>query len=76
MRFEGLRRKAMALAILAALAAGAWFTMGDGRPTWLVMILLAGFALRILLTPGIRDSHGTGDSQDAAGSRYDSESGK
>jgi hypothetical protein len=82
----------MALALLAALAALARFTMGAGRPTWLVMILLAGFALRILLTPGVRNSGGdfkdardiggvreygdARDSQNTRDSRYDSESGK
>jgi hypothetical protein len=42
----------MALAVLAILAALAWYTMDAGRIRLLVMVLLGGFALRIALTRG------------------------
>jgi len=50
MAVAGRRRKAIALAGLAILAALAWGTMDAGRVRILVMILLGGFALRIALT--------------------------
>jgi hypothetical protein len=50
MAVAGNRRKAIALAGLAALAALAWSTMDAGKPRILVMVLLGGFALRIALT--------------------------
>jgi hypothetical protein len=46
----GGRRKAVALAGLAILAAAAWYTMDAGKVRILVMILLGGFALRVALT--------------------------
>jgi hypothetical protein len=48
----GNRRKAIALAGLAILAALAWYTMDAGKIRILVMILLGGFALRVALTHG------------------------
>ncbi len=69
MRVEGGRRKAVAFAVLAVLAGLGWLTMEPGRPRWLVLILLAGFALRILLA-GSR-----GDSQARGGSLYDRSDG-
>jgi hypothetical protein len=89
-RFSGWQRKAVALAALAGLAGFARWTMGAGRPAWLVMILLGGFALRILLAgPGLsgpdraagwlEPDAGTqgeeADSQPGAGSRYHSDDG-
>ena len=50
MAVAGVRRKVVALAGLAILAALAWTTMGAGKVRILVMILLGGFALRIALT--------------------------
>jgi hypothetical protein len=50
MAVTGGRRKAMALAGLAVLAALAWSTMDAGKVRILVLILLGGFALRIALT--------------------------
>jgi hypothetical protein len=50
MLLTGARRKYAALAGLAAIAALAWFTLDPGRIRLVVMILLAGFALRIGLT--------------------------
>jgi hypothetical protein len=50
MAVAGGRRKAIALAGLAILAALAWYTMDAGKIRLLVMILLGGFALRIALT--------------------------
>jgi hypothetical protein len=50
MAVAGGRRKAIALAGLAILAALAWYTMDAGKPRILVMVLLGGFALRIALT--------------------------
>jgi uncharacterized membrane protein len=49
MRVEGTKRKLIALASLAILAALAWTTMDPGRVRLVVVILLAGFALRITL---------------------------
>ncbi len=82
MRFSGWRRKAVALAVLGGLAGLARLTMGAGRPTWLVMILLAGFGLRILLAgpgvtgPSLAGPDPVGDSQEPGGdSRYHSDDG-
>jgi hypothetical protein len=52
MAVAGGRRKAVALAGLAVLAALAWYTMDAGKIRLLVMILLGGFALRIALRGG------------------------
>jgi hypothetical protein len=52
MVFEGGRRKLVALAVLAVLAALAWRTMDAGKTRNLVFVLLGGFALRIALTAG------------------------
>ena len=52
MRFEGGKRKLVALAGLAILALLAWQTMDPGRVRMLVFVLLGGFALRIALTNG------------------------
>jgi hypothetical protein len=52
MRFEGGKRKLVALAGIAILAALAWQTMDAGRVRLLVFVLLGGFALRIALTSG------------------------
>jgi hypothetical protein len=60
----GTRRKAIGILILAGLALLAWETMDPGTVRWLVMVLLGGFALRILLTASSRDE---------AETRYDSE---
>jgi uncharacterized membrane protein len=49
MRVEGTKRKLIALASLAVLAALAWTTMDPGRVRLVVVILLGGFALRISL---------------------------
>jgi hypothetical protein len=57
-RIEAGQRKVVAVALLAALAGLSWITMDAGRPRELVLILLAGFALRIVLA--------------GAGSRYHS----
>ena len=43
-------RKWIALMLLAGIAGLAWFTMEAGKVRLLVFVLLAGFALRILLT--------------------------
>jgi hypothetical protein len=51
MRVEGGKRKWIALAGLAVLAGLAWSTMDAGKFRILVMVLLGGFALRVLLTP-------------------------
>jgi hypothetical protein len=53
MRFEGGKRKLVALAGIAVLAALAWQTMDPGRIRLLVFVLLGGFALRIVLTAGL-----------------------
>jgi hypothetical protein len=52
MRVAGGKRKLLALAFLAVLAALAWYTMDAGKIRVVVMILLGGFALRIALTAG------------------------
>ncbi|HEY1810552.1 MAG TPA: hypothetical protein VGG42_18455 [Acidobacteriaceae bacterium] len=49
MRVEGTKRKLIALASLAVLAALAWATMDPGRVRLVVVILLGGFAFRISL---------------------------
>ncbi len=49
MRVTGVRRKLMALAGLAVLAALAWTTMDSDRVRLVVMVLLGGFAARIAL---------------------------
>jgi hypothetical protein len=51
------KRKWIALAMLAVLAGLVWQTMDPGKIRIIVLILIAGFALRIVLTP--------------SGSRYD-----
>jgi len=50
MWFEGGKRKLVALAGIAILAALAWQTMEAGQVRLLVFVLLGGFALRIALT--------------------------
>ena len=50
MRFEGGKRKFVALAGLAVLAVLAWQTIDAGRVRILVFVLLGGFALRVALT--------------------------
>jgi hypothetical protein len=55
------RRKWIALALLAALAGAVWGTMEPGRVRLVVFVVIASFALRIVLT--------------ASGSRYDDEQG-
>jgi hypothetical protein len=55
------RRKWIALAVLASLAGLAWSTMEPGRIRLVVLVLIASFALRIVLTP--------------SGSRYDEKQG-
>ncbi|MBW4028480.1 MAG: hypothetical protein HIU93_13945 [Acidobacteria bacterium] len=50
MRPVRMKRKGIALALLAGLASMAWFTVDPGRVRWLVMVLLGGFAVRVLLT--------------------------
>jgi hypothetical protein len=52
MRIAGAKRKLLALAFLALLAALAWYTMDAGKVRLVVMILLGCFALRIALTAG------------------------
>ncbi len=60
MAVAGNRRKAIALAGLAVLAALAWYTIDAGKLRILVMILLGGFALRIALTGSRSRYDGTG----------------
>ncbi len=55
------RRKWTALALLAVLAGLAWETMAPGRVRLVVLVVIASFALRIVLT--------------ASGSRYDDKQG-
>ena len=52
MQPAGARRKSIALALLAVFAGLAWVTIDPGRVRWLVLVLLGGFALRILLSAG------------------------
>ena len=49
MQLEGSRRLAVALAILVCTGALAWATMDAGKVRDAVWVLLAGFALRIVL---------------------------
>ncbi len=49
MRVEGARRTWIALGILAATGVLAWATMDAGKIRGVVLVLLAGFALRIVL---------------------------
>ncbi len=49
MRLEGAPRVAAALAILAATGGLVWATMEAGRLRYGVLVILAGFALRIVL---------------------------
>ena len=49
MRLEGAQRVAAALAILLATGGLAWATMDAGRLRGGVLVILAGFALRIAL---------------------------
>jgi hypothetical protein len=49
MRVEGTKRKLIALASLAVLAALAWTTLDPGRVRLVVVVLLGGFAFRIAL---------------------------
>jgi hypothetical protein len=39
----------MAIGLLAVLAAAAWKTMDPGKPRLVVLVVLGGFAFRILL---------------------------
>jgi hypothetical protein len=55
------KRKWIALGILAALAGLAWGTMEPGKIRLVVFVLIASFAVRIVLT--------------ATGSRYDDKEG-
>jgi hypothetical protein len=52
MRIADGKRKLVALAFLALLAALAWYTMEAGKVRLVVLILLGGFALRVALTAG------------------------
>jgi len=54
MRIAGSKRKLVALAFFAVLAALAWYTMDAGKIRLVVMILLGGFALRVALTAGTK----------------------
>ena len=49
-RLTGWRRKLVAVLALGAIAGLAWGTIGAGRPRDVVLVLLAGFALRVMLT--------------------------
>ena len=44
------KRRGVALLLLAAVAGLAWETMDPGRVRWLVLVLLGGFAVRVLLS--------------------------
>ncbi|WP_446745557.1 hypothetical protein [Silvibacterium acidisoli] len=46
------KRKIVALAGFGLLAGLAWWTMDPGRGRDLVLVLLGGFALRVMLTAG------------------------
>jgi hypothetical protein len=46
----------VALLVLGGLAALAWGTMDSGKVRMLVFVLLGGFALRVLLTPGRQEA--------------------
>ncbi len=49
MRVEGGKRVLVALAILACTGGLAWATMDAGKVRSIVLVVLAGFALRIAL---------------------------
>ena len=49
MRLEGAGRTWVAIAVLACTAVLAWATMDAGKVRDVVFVLLAGFALRIVL---------------------------
>ena len=51
MRVSGTKRKLIALAGLALIAALAWTTMDADKVRILVMVILGGFAVRVALTP-------------------------
>ena len=66
MRIAGSKRKLLALAFLAILAALAWYTMDAGKIRLVVMILLGGFALRVALTAATKgDDEAAKDSRQA-----------
>ena len=44
-----MNKAAIAIGLLVVLAGAAWKTMDPGRPRLVVLIVLGGFALRILL---------------------------
>ena len=70
MRVDGIKRKLIALAGLAILAALTWTTIGPGRIRLVGMIILGGFALRIALTkerPREEDEAQAEDGSPAAG---------
>ncbi len=50
---EGWRRAGMAVAVLLGTAALAWSTMDAGRMREGVLVILAGFAARIVLRAGL-----------------------
>jgi hypothetical protein len=52
MIFEGGKRKVVALAGFAILAALAWKMIDPGKVRMLVFVVLGGFALRVVLTAG------------------------
>jgi hypothetical protein len=54
MRIAGTKRKLIALAFLAGIAALAWFTLDAGKVRLLVLVILGGFAIRVALTAGMR----------------------
>ena len=49
-RLQGWRRKLVAVLVLVAIAGLAWTTIEAGKPRDVVLVLLAGFALRVVLT--------------------------
>ncbi|HVJ09027.1 MAG TPA: hypothetical protein VM554_11640 [Acidisarcina sp.] len=53
------RRKGIAVLLLAGLGLLAWETIDPGQVRWVVMVVLGGFALRILLAAGSRDGADT-----------------
>jgi hypothetical protein len=52
MVFEGGKRKIVALAGLAVLGVIAWYALDTQKVRAVTLVLLGGFALRILLTAG------------------------
>jgi hypothetical protein len=48
-RLTGWRRKLVAVLVLGAIAGLAWATIEAGKPRDVVLVLLAGFALRVML---------------------------